>query len=288
MKKNAHPENAFQQLVADLEPRYGLGEARSIVRIVFEDGFGLALGERKPEEFVFSENEETRFLEIRQRLLAGEPVQYVLGTAQFLGLNFKVSPTVLIPRQETEELAVLAFQILKKYNLGQPKILDIGTGSGCIPIYLKKKLPNLEVFACDVCSSALDVALENAVDHETEIDFRLADILNENDWDGFPELDLVVSNPPYIPRREADLVPDFVKNHEPHLALFVEDEDALVFYKAISRFGLKKLRRGGFLLFECNEFNAEEVFELLKSSGYEEVMLQNDISGAPRIVFGKR
>lgn len=276
------PANAFDQLVADLTPRYGAGEARSIARIAFEDAFGT----RQPAEKVFSAGEETRFLTIRQRLLAGEPVQYVLGQADFFGLKFNVTPAVLIPRQETEELADRAVKFLKK-NPGA-RALDIGTGSGCIAAVLALKCPASEVWATDVSPEALALAGENARRLGAPVTFRRHDILPAESWDELPGFDLVVSNPPYIPRREAALMPGHVLRHEPHLALFVEDDDPLLFYRAIADFSKKKLPPGGALLLECNEFNAAQVADLLREKGLSGVQMHQDLSGADRIVGAYR
>ena len=218
-------------LVEQLTPRYGEGEAKAIARIVFEDAFdhGRAF-------------EEARFLEILQRLLAGEPVQYVLGEADFFGLKFKVSPHVLIPRQETEELVAWVLEHLKIFPpVHAPRLLDIGLGSGCIGITLKKKMPDLQLFGLEKSPTALAIAIENA-EHilssgtpnpqspkSSNPQFLQGDILNHSDWDLFPPLDVVVSNPPYIPHSEKSLVPEHVFAHEPALALFLHDPDQLLF-----------------------------------------------------------
>lgn len=284
--RNKLPSNAFGQLVADLTPRYGAGEARSIARIVFEDAFGA----RQITNHVFSPEDEVRFLAIRQRLLHGEPLQYVLGMADFYGFKFKVSPEMLIPRQETEELVSLAISHVRKMP-GRPMVLDIGTGSGCIAVSLAKKCPHAEVWAIDISSGALEVAKENAEQLGASVQYVLLDILDSNSWAQLPGFDIVVSNPPYIPRREAGLLPEHVLHHEPSLALFVADEDPLLFYRRISEFALQKLSATGLLLFECNEFNASEVADLLRNGGFSDVELLRDLSGADRIVkaaYGKR
>lgn len=276
------PANAFDQLVADLTPRYGAGEARSIARIVFEDAFGA----RQPAEKVFSAEEKARFLTIRQRLLAGEPVQYVLGQADFFGLKFNVTPAVLIPRQETEELTDQAVKFLKKKP--GARALDLGTGSGCIATVLALKCPESEVWATDVSPEALVLAEENARRLGASVTFRHHDILPAESWDELPGFDLVVSNPPYIPHREAALMPGHVLRHEPHLALFVRNDDPLLFYRAIAGFSKEKLRDGGALLLECNEFNAAQVADLLREKGFSSVEMHQDLSGADRIVGAQR
>ena len=274
----------FDQLTADLTPRYGHSEARSIARIVFEDAFDTKLYFEK----VFSPDEEGRFSVVRDRLLRGEPVQYVVGQAAFFGQMFRVGPAVLIPRQETEELVDWALQILKNGHSASPKILDIGTGSGCIPIILKQKCPQAEISATDISHDALEVATENARLHDVSVYFQANNILDRDGWATFPMFDLIVSNPPYIPRSEAELMPDWVKDHEPHLALFVLDEQPLLFYETIADFALEKLQPGGTLLFECNEFNAKKVHHLLFEKGFSGVELRHDLFGKPRMVGGRR
>lgn len=276
------PVNAFDQFVAELASRYGAGEARSIARIVFEDAFGA----RRPAAKVFSAEEETRFLTLRQRLLSGEPVQYVLGQADFFGFKLKVTPAVLIPRQETEELTAWAISILKEKTA--PSALDIGTGSGCIAIALAKKCPSADVWATELSPAALALAEENAARLGARVAFRLHDISAAEKWTELPDFDLIVSNPPYIPRRESALMPEHVLRHEPHLALFVPDDDPLLFYRLIADFSTKKLRGAGVLLLECNEFNASQVADLLREKGFAGVEIRRDLAGAERMVGGWR
>ncbi len=277
--------HAFEQLIADLTPRYGAGEARSIARIVFEDEFDS----RKPAEKVLTGTEITRFWGIHHRLLQGEPVQYVLGQADFFGLKITVTPAVLIPRQETEELVAWILDWLKKTTLHQPEILDIGLGSGCIAIALKAKRPDIRLFGLEKSPGALDIAVENArrVLPGADITFLPGDILDQQVEDQFPKLDVIVSNPPYIPWQERSLIPDHVLRHEPEMALFTPGEDSLVFYRAIARFAGKKLRNGGALFFECNEFNTSAVVDLLWSEGFKPVEMRRDLAGADRMVMGQ-
>ena len=276
---------AFEQLILDLTPRYGPGEARSITRIVFEDAFGT----RRPEEKIFSAQEERQFLEIRRRLLIGEPVQYVLGEADFWGLKFKVTPAVLIPRQETEELVAWVLEWLKEKALPNAAVLDVGLGSGCIGITLKAKQPAIRLFGLEKSPEALEVAAENArrILGEGHFTFVAGDILKPAPGQIFPDLDVVVSNPPYIPHREQTLMPEHVRKYEPGLALFVEDGDPLLFYRAIAAFARRKLRPGGALFFECNEFNTGEVAALLRQGGFTNVVMRKDMAGAERMVRGE-
>ena len=278
-------DEMMKMLAQSLTPRYGAGEAASIARIVAEDVFSL----KKSPERTLTAAETAHFEEIKTRLIAGEPVQYVLGEADFFGLKFRVSPSVLIPRQETEELVAWVLQYLKSIQLEQPTLLDIGLGSGCIGITLKKNYPRLRLYGLEKSRLALDVALEN-------VNRNLApslltphpslwegDILNPADWEQFPPLDVVVSNPPYIPLHEKNVMPDHVLAHEPGLALFVDDEDPLLFYRTIAQFCQQKLRPGGVLFFECNEFNAPQVADLLREMRFVGVELRKDLAGAERM-----
>lgn len=273
--------SAFEQLVIDLTPRYGPGEARSIARIVFEDAFGT----KRPAERVFSTEEETQFLHLRQLLLGGEPLQYVLGMADFFGYRFQVSPEVLIPRQETEELVAWVLADLQRQPTGM-KILDVGTGSGCIAVTLARKMPTAEVWAIDLSAGALAVATENARRLGALVQFQQLDVLDEKEWEQLPDFECIVSNPPYIPESEAILMPEHVLRFEPHQALFVDNEDPLLFYRRIADLALLKLTTSGTLFLECNEFNAGEVAELLRQKGFTEVVLRHDLAGAERMVRG--
>lgn len=274
-------EAARLNMVDQLSPRYGEGEARAITRIVFEDVFDRGRVFDKP-----------RYDEMLDSLISGIPVQYVLGEADFFGLKFKVSPAVLIPRQETEELVAWVLEYLKEFSpIDTPKLLDIGLGSGCIGLALKKKRPGLQLFGLEKSTEALAIAKENAskilqlpIATSSNPQFILGDILNPADWVQFPPLDVVVSNPPYIAYEERSLMPAHVLEHEPSLALFVDDPDPLLFYRAIAEFSLEKLLPGGALFFECNEFNAPEVAKMLQAKGFQSVELRKDIAGADRMV----
>lgn len=272
----------IRQLLSDLTealtPAYGGGEASSIARIVAEDAFHLK-GNAGRE---LDEMEYTRYLDISQRLLSGEPVQYVLGHADFFGMKFRVSPATLIPRQETEELVAW---VLEEPVSNGVKLLDVGLGSGCIAISIRKKRPGWTVYGMEVSEEALAVAQQNSetlVGGDTR--FFHGNALKKQDWQNLPALDIVISNPPYIPAAERTLVPAHVLNHEPHLALFVTDEDPLLFYREIAGMSLEKLKSGGRLFFECNEFNAGEVAEMLGRVGFTSIESRKDICGADRMV----
>ncbi|MDQ8051992.1 MAG: peptide chain release factor N(5)-glutamine methyltransferase [Pedobacter sp.] len=225
----------------------------------------------------------SRFETILTALESGQPIQYVLGEAPFYGLNFKVDPSVLIPRPETEELVSWMLQRIEQ-DLGQPlSILDIGTGSGCIAIALKKNLAQAAVYALDVSSTSLNMAKKNASLNEASIEFIEMDILSAAELP-LPSYSCIVSNPPYI---KVDEQPDMHHNvlqHEPALALFVSNEDPLIFYRKIADLAIKYLTKGGLLFFEINEYLGEETVDLLKSKGLKNIELKKDMQGKDRMV----
>ncbi len=231
------------------------------------------------------EREEESLNQALQALLRGEPLQYVLGEADFYGLKFKVNAHVLIPRPETEELVKL---IIEHYaSSPDVSILDVGTGSACIAVSLKKHLLTAEVHACDVSAAALNVAQHNAKRNGVKVDFFHDDILN-------PTLqtaliyDVIVSNPPYVRFSEKTQMRPNVLNYEPELALFVQDETPLLFYEAIAVYAQTVLRKGGRLYFEINEAFGEEVVLMLRRKGFANVHLLQDIFGKDRIVWAER
>jgi release factor glutamine methyltransferase len=265
---------------------YELREAQSIARIVFEDCFGVQRAQFA--DFQLKEAQSAQLLSIFQQLVQQQPLQYILGQADFFGLQFKVDPRVLIPRPETEELLEWVLETIPPHSTA--RILDIGTGSGCIPIVLKAKLPGAEVWGLDISAGALEVAAENARLHATPITWLEADILAQEHWPSHfapgTRFDCIISNPPYIPWRERALMPAQVQDFEPHLALFVADEDPLLFYRVIAQFAQRYLRPGGQLFFECNEYNAQEVADLLRVWGGMQVELRRDLSGKERMIRG--
>lgn len=210
------------------------------------------------------------------------PIQYIIGETEFYGLKFNVREGVLIPRPETEELVELIIKTVKeKRNNRQLSILDIGTGSGCIAVTLKKNLPHASVSALDVSETALDIARENARINNTDINFYRKDILREN----IPEKwDIIVSNPPYITSSEMSEISENVVEYEPHEALFVPQSDPLLFYKKIADLGLNNLNEDGLLFFETHSLFGKEVLRLLENKGYKDVSLLKDISGNDRII----
>jgi release factor glutamine methyltransferase len=218
-----------------------------------------------------------------ERLKLYEPVQHIVGFAEFNGLTIKVNPSVLIPRPETEELVDL---IVRENSDRAIKILDIGTGSGCIALALKSKMHLSEIYATDISSEALSLANESAMINKLHVKFILSDILLEN----IPhhEFDLWVSNPPYIRESEKVLMHDNVLKYEPHSALFVPDQDPLVFYKAILVKSNRHLKKNGKIYFEINEAFGGQILDLVENEGYRDVRVIKDIHGKDRIVAGKR
>ncbi len=257
---------------------YGIAEGASITQILFEDAFMVTNRNKKGN---FNDKQAQQLLNYTERLLRKEPIQYILGQADFFGLKLKVNPSVLIPRQETEEL--VDWIIKSTPNQSNIKLLDIGTGSGCIPIALKKHLPKVEVWALDVSSDALTVAKENAKKLDCMVHFRKIDILNTNKWDFLPDFDVIVSNPPYIASTERHVMPDWVLKYEPHIALFSKG-DPLLFYKVIAKFFLKKKTKHGQLFFELNEFNARKVGKLLIEKDIHRFKIRKDLNDKDRML----
>lgn len=257
----------YSTLLKELEPLYGKGEAASIARIVVEDVPDL----------------ERRFEDILSRLLRHEPVQYILGQADFYGLKFVVNPHVLIPRQETEELVYEVLESCKGEDMTGKRLLDIGSGSGCISIVLKKKLPALEVVSVDISPGALEVARRNAEKHGVEINWRCLDFLDPTTWPSLGAFDLIVSNPPYIDPSEKELMPPHVTDFEPHSALFTKN-DPMEFYRAIASFSKIFLLPGGKIFLECNEFRLDEAMLEFKKQGSGEAERIRDMNGKFRII----
>lgn len=221
---------------------------------------------------------------IIEELKKEKPIQYILGHEWFGNIKLKVNEHTLIPRPETEELVIWILNTMKEENNHTPFIIDIGTGSGCIPIYLKKSIPNAEVLAMDINQKTLDVAIENAKTHNTTIDFFQDDILNM--FHSFSEkFDCIISNPPYILEEEKQKMSYQVIGYEPHEALFVTNQDPLQFYKAIINFAKENLKKDGFLFFETHQDYSNDVFELCKENGFHPI-LKKDMYDNDRMVKG--
>lgn len=276
---------AYIRLRQSLAALYGEGEAQAVALLVMEKVLGLTRTDiycGKVRQI--SEDERTRFLNISQKLLQGVPVQYALGEADFLGRTFRVSPEVLVPRPETEELVQWATTVAGAQS--NPRALDAGTGSGCIAVSLKLECPQAEVEAWDLSQGALAVARENAERLQADVRFSRHDLLAP--WPEEARYSLIVSNPPYIAEREkADMEPH-VLDHEPHMALFVPDADPLLFYRALAQASVRHLLPGGWLLVEINRAYARETAALFRSVGLEQVEIRRDGFGNERMVGGQR
>ncbi len=276
-------KEAFEELSKALSAIYEPREAANMSTIVFEDAFpDLQINETA----VLGKEEADQLMKIKERLLEHEPLQYVLGEADFYGLRFKCDARALIPRPETEEIVHLMIKDIRKTtHTGEAlRLLDVGTGTGCIPLTLKHHLRELKVHGLDVSPGALDLAYENAEMLGLDIHWHLVDILDEEQWETLPKFDIIVSNPPYIPNKEKTLMSKNVLDFEPDLALFVEDEQPIVFYKVITDLAKLHLEKGGALYFEANEFNATAVAEYVLSNGFEQVEIIKDLQKRDRII----
>lgn len=224
-----------------------------------------------------------------ERLQKEEPIQYIIGETEFYGLPFKVNTHTLIPRPETEELVYWILHTIKENNELSSKeeltILDIGTGSGCIAISLAKKVSNSKVVALDISRVALSTAKDNAKKNQVTVTFIEKDILQTNSLEN--TFDIIVSNPPYVRNLEKREIKNNVLLHEPHKALFVENNNPLLFYNAISKIAKKHLSKNGFLFFEINQYLAEETKNLVLSKGYKSVVLKKDVFGNSRMIKAK-
>lgn len=233
-----------------------------------------------------SRRHRARFQEMVARRTRHEPLQYIIGHEDFYGLRLEVTPDVLIPRPETEELVERVLQRIE--DRSAPRVLDVGTGSGCVALAIQHERPDAEVVACDISTAALGVARRNARTHGLHVDFRRADMLSDafaDDVSG--PFDVVVSNPPYIPNAEAPALPTDVREHEPARALFTGD-DALRFYRALIRHAPALLAEGGWLALELHTDYAEAVGTLFDSSMWRAVDIRDDLSGRPRMALAKR
>jgi release factor glutamine methyltransferase len=275
-----HPTQTYAEWLASLSAQltiYSQEEAENLVFWLFEHHLGL-----RRSELTLTIPSETNREHLHgdfQRLLTGEPIQYILGEAPFYGRNFSVSRDTLIPRNETEELV---HRILKENPKSGLRVLDLGTGTGCISITLALELKDPEVYALDVSVEALDVARKNAAQLGANVGFLEGDLLGA--IPNLPLFDVLVSNPPYVPLRDKEEMHANVLNFEPHLALFVPDEDPLLFYRAIGSWGQQLLKTGGKLYLEIYENLANELVQLLLSQGYNQVQVHPDLNGKNRMI----
>ncbi len=271
------------RVIESLISQYGKAESRSIQRFLFECFTGV-----EPAAYLLiRQNEagevfEERVLHAISQLVECVPVQYVTGVSWFCGFKFEVRPGVLIPRPETEELVT---KIVQKYSHRQGlKTLDIGTGSGAIAISLDLMLNQAVVTAIDISPVALEIAINNAACFKSDVSVFETDILNRSAWDRFGKFDLIVSNPPYVKMSEKSLMRRNVLDYEPETALFVSDEDPLLFYRAIAEFAFRHLEAGGELWFEINESEGTDISVLLNRAGFEKIQIYPDFNNKPRML----
>lgn len=274
------------QFIKELSPFYDAYEAESFFYLILEDKhklrqIDLALN----HDLTFSEADFTVWNSILEELKKEVPIQYLLGKTHFYGLDFEVNENVLIPRPETEELVEWIINENKAIDKKKKvKILDIGTGSGCIAISLAKNLPNAEVYAIDVSKKALETAKRNAISNNVEIIFMLKNVLELEILKS--NYDIIVSNPPYVRNLEKEEIKKNVLDYEPHLALFVEDNDALIFYRKIASLAQKNLLENGQLYFEINQYLGKEMTDLLEEMNFKNIELRKDIYDNDRMIKG--
>lgn len=273
---------AFYLLKNELQALYDERESAAIAHEVLEYMTGLnKTGRLMQKEEIFTPDQQEQFDRIMQELLAGKPLQYVTNTAWFMGRPYKVNEHVLIPRPETEELVQWVVDDNKNPS---PQILDIGTGSGCIPISLKLAIARASVTTCDISKGALQTAKDNAAALGADLHFRelnFLDIARQNELGNY---DIIVSNPPYIPVSKKDTMHINVVNYEPGIALFVPDDDALVFYRAIALFGKKHLNEDGTVYCETEADLAQDCKKLFEEAGYGQVTVKKDMHGNWRMI----
>lgn len=289
-----------KKIIEQLLPLYAMEEARSLACWVIMDVCRMNRSQLLiHKQSALSAEEVVCVDHILSELKTGKPIQYILSVTEFYGLKLHVDSSVLIPRPETEELVAWILSITKSVSLGsygsgvgappplektRVRLLDIGTGSGCIPIALKKNLPNASVFAVDISASALMIARENAICNQVEVQFIQDDILNPCSEILDQRYDVIVSNPPYVRLSEKSDMHVNVLDYEPHLALFVPDNNALLFYDQIADFALVHLNDQGFLFFEINERFGQQTIDLLVRKGFQEIELRKDIRGKDRML----
>lgn len=275
--------DAQRQITDNLLSIYSPGEAAAISGLLLEHLTG-----KRPQEWRSRDNtalttaQEQAIPALLTRLLAHEPIQYVTGEAWFCGLRFHVNRHVLIPRPETEELVEWLISQCR-FPIDTLSIADMGTGSGCIPIAVKKRLGKAHVRGYDISTDALGVARANAAALDIPVQFEQLDMLDSNATDSLPLFDFITSNPPYIPQREKDNMPANVTGYEPGLALFVPDNDPLLFYKALAMLGKTKLNTGGMLLMELHEDLARQCVSLFNQEGYQ-TEIKKDMQGKERML----
>lgn len=271
----------YRQALQQLSTLYPSGEASSIVRLLFEERFGLSLTDvLLGKDSNLSANECIELQNIVERLLKNEPIQYILGYTSFCGMNLKVAPGVLIPRPETAEL--VAWVTTEEKDRKLKRVLDVGTGSGCIALALAKE--GFDVEAWDVSEEALKIAQENAHQTGLKVSFKRKDILQTEIREDTNRFDIIVSNPPYICAHEADEMEANVLDYEPLQALFVPNDDPLLFYRTIARIARKKIEEGGVVYFEINRNYTTEMIDMMSVEGFDKIEVRKDQFGNDRML----
>lgn len=274
------------QFIKELAPFYDAYEAESFFYLILEDKhqlrqIDLALN----HELTFSENDFVVWDSLLAQLKQEVPIQYLLGKTSFYGLDFEVNENVLIPRPETEELVEwIVNENAADNKTRKIKILDIGTGSGCIAISLAKNLPNAEVYGFDVSKKAIETAKRNAINNKVDVTFLFQDVLELEELRC--KFDVIVSNPPYVRNLEKEEIKKNVLDYEPHLALFVDDNDALIFYRKIAELAKKNFLENGKLYFEINQYLGKEMTDLLEKMDFKNIELRKDIYDNDRMMKG--
>lgn len=274
-------QETIKLIKTELAPFYEESEVISFVRLILEYSCNISYQDIVlKKKFEVNPKAAKKIGRIIEKLKTLEPIQYILGETEFYNLKFKVNPAVLIPRPETEELVEW---ILNSVENDKSAILDIGTGSGCIPISLKHNLPKLDVSAIDISEKAIEIAKTNALENNVEIALERRDILNWKEYE-WKEYDIIVSNPPYVRELEKEQMNKNVLDFEPANALFVEDSEPLLFYSIIADFAQSYLKKDGLIYFEINEAFGEATKEVLLDKGFNNVVLKKDLSGKDRMI----
>lgn len=278
-------QEAERDLLKILIPIYGQREAAAISDRVMEHLLNWKKIDRIiKKNFRLSQDQQSGLQKCKIELSESKPLQYVIGEAWFMGMKLYVDENVLIPRPETEELVEWILEDLKEQKYDGIWILDIGAGSGCVSIALKKRIQGVNVVSCDISSGALSVAMRNAEAQQVSINIVELDFLDRQTWYKLPTVDIIVSNPPYITLSEFDSLDKNVSQFEPHQALFVPDKDALIFYEAIAQFANEKLKKGGKIYVEINEKKASDVKELLSRFDFPDAEIRKDLQGSDRLI----
>lgn len=280
-------QEATYYVLKQLRTIYEEGETSQITDWIMEK----ITGSKKTERMLYknaalTNDEEIQLRDYTEKLLQHEPVQYVLNESWFSGFKFYVDKNVLIPRPETEELVEWIITNCR-FPVDELKILDIGTGSGCIPISIKRRIRRAEIWGCDISPGALEVAKGNAVALGTDINFKQLDFLDKAQWQHLPSFDIIISNPPYVPEKDKKMMPLNVLQYEPASALFVPDDDSLVFYKAIAAFGKTHLNKSGSIYTEIHESSGIAAMDIFQSAGYT-AELKKDMQQKDRMIKAVR